>query len=262
MAKTKSVLYILTNPCLDGWIKIGITDDLAGRLQSLNNKTAIPLSYRVYATLKIESERLKMAEQIVHSYFDQYRAKEINEHGKVLRNREFFSITPEDAYAYLEEIRKFAQIDKTALEKHRESKTDKEAELIAEEAREISGRNTAGGDIDFASDNIRGLYEQFRNKILELGNKGITEEPQKHYIAFKTYKKNFVDIKIHKNSLVLFFNVKSGELPDERGLTRDLEAERHIGHHGNGDYDLRITDDKEFDYIMKLIKFSFEQNSK
>jgi predicted transport protein len=218
----------------------------------------------VYATLKISGERLKMAEQIAHSYFDKHRAKEINEYGKILRSREFFFIAPEDAYAYLEEIRKFAQIDKTALEKYKENKTDKEANLIAEEAREISERNTTGGDINFASDNIRKLYEQLRNKILEFGNRGeqIMEEQQKHYIAFKINRKNFIDVKIHKNSLVLFFNVKSGELPDERGLTRDLEIDGHIGHHGNGDYDLRLTDNKDLDYVVKLIKFSLEQNSK
>jgi predicted transport protein len=262
--KNKQVLYILTNPCLNGWIKIGITDDLEQRLRSLNNKTAIPLSYRVYATLSMNNGRLKTAEQIIHSYFDQYRAKELNEHGKTIRSREFFSVAPEEAYRYFEEIRKFAKLNKNALNKHKGNRLDNEIDKIVEEAREVSESHVVGGDINYANENIKKLYEQIKNRILKFGNDHIkiTEKPQKHYIAFKVNDKNFADIKIHRKSLVLFFNVKSGQFPDERGLARDLEIDGHIGHHGNGDYDLRITDDKNLEYIMKLIKFSLEKNLK
>ncbi|MDR2428730.1 MAG: GIY-YIG nuclease family protein [Candidatus Margulisbacteria bacterium] len=262
--KNQQVLYILTNPCLAGWIKIGIAGDLEQRLRSLNNKTAVPLSYKVYATLSIDNNRLKIAEQIVHSYFDRYRARELNEQGKPVRSREFFSIAPEEAYHYFEEIRKFAKLGKSTLEKHKKSKIDDEMEKIAEEAREVSEAHHTGGDINYANENIKNLYMQIKNRIFEFGNgrMRITEEPQRQYIAFKVNNKNFTDIKIHRKSLVLFFNIKSGQLPDKQGLARDLEINGHIGHHGNGDYDLRITDGKNLEYIVELIKFSLERNSK
>ena len=50
------LVYILTNPCLDGWVKIGMTDrnSVDERLNELNNSTSIPLSFRCYATYNVE----------------------------------------------------------------------------------------------------------------------------------------------------------------------------------------------------------------
>ena len=38
---SKGLVYILTNPCLDGWVKIGMTErnDIERRLQELNSPT-------------------------------------------------------------------------------------------------------------------------------------------------------------------------------------------------------------------------------
>ncbi|MDR2431747.1 MAG: GIY-YIG nuclease family protein [Candidatus Margulisbacteria bacterium] len=38
--RTADILYILTNPCLNGWVKIGITDNLEQRLKSQNGDSA------------------------------------------------------------------------------------------------------------------------------------------------------------------------------------------------------------------------------
>lgn len=50
-------VYILTNPCLDGWVKIGMKerDDIERRLRELNSPTNIPLSYRCYATYLLKT---------------------------------------------------------------------------------------------------------------------------------------------------------------------------------------------------------------
>lgn len=56
---SKGLVYILTNPCLDGWVKIGMTErnDINKRLQELNSPTNIPLSYRCYAVYEVENPR-------------------------------------------------------------------------------------------------------------------------------------------------------------------------------------------------------------
>lgn len=54
---SKGIVYILTNPCLDGWVKIGMTEhnDIERLLQKLNSPTNIPLSYRRYAVYEVEN---------------------------------------------------------------------------------------------------------------------------------------------------------------------------------------------------------------
>ena len=66
----KGLVYILTNPSMPDWVKIGFTDDenIEKRLRELNSSTAVPLSFRVYATLCVENPR--EIEQHVHALFD------------------------------------------------------------------------------------------------------------------------------------------------------------------------------------------------
>ena len=46
----KGLVYILTNPCLDGWVKIGMKerDDIESRLRELNSPTNIPAMQLIY----------------------------------------------------------------------------------------------------------------------------------------------------------------------------------------------------------------------
>ena len=63
----KGLVYILTNPSMPDWVKIGFTDneDIHQRLKELNSSTAVPLSFRVYATLAVENPR--EIEQHIHA---------------------------------------------------------------------------------------------------------------------------------------------------------------------------------------------------
>lgn len=94
------------------------------------------------------------------------------------------------------------------------------------------------------------LYEVFSERIEEMLS-DIKIEPKKHYVAFRKNKKNIVDFKIQKNQLKIWLNLKKGELNDNKQLFRDVSK---IGHLGNGDYELTITDDEELEYILSLIK--------
>ena len=104
---SKGLVYILTNPSLDGWVKIGMTErnDVETRLQELNAPANIPLSYRCYATYEVENP-LKV-EKHIHGIIDRVdnslHARERLDNGKI-REREFFRITPETAYGIFVDI--------------------------------------------------------------------------------------------------------------------------------------------------------------
>lgn len=97
----KGFVYILTNPCLDGWVKIGMTErsDIEGRLRELNAPTNLPLSYRCYAVYEVENPQI--VEKHIHSLIDRVdnslHARESLGNGRI-REREFFLISPETAF--------------------------------------------------------------------------------------------------------------------------------------------------------------------
>lgn len=94
------------------------------------------------------------------------------------------------------------------------------------------------------------LYGDFKQAILNLSPEiGIV--PKKMYIAFKKDRKNIADIQILNEGLKIFINMKKGDLEDPKKLTKDISK---VGHHGNGDYQIKVSDTKHLEYIMSLIK--------
>jgi predicted transport protein len=98
------------------------------------------------------------------------------------------------------------------------------------------------------------VYQNLKEKILNIGD-DINIVPKKVYIGYKR-KTNFFDVKIEKNDLWCWINLKKGELDDPKGLCRDITS---IGHYGNGDYDLRINEKSDLDYVMFLISQSYKK---
>ena len=104
---SEGIVYILTNPCLDGWVKIGRTGrgEIERRLRELNAPPNIPLSFRCYAVYEVENP--EMVEENIHNIIDQIddslHARELLENGRV-REREFFRISPETAYPIFKNI--------------------------------------------------------------------------------------------------------------------------------------------------------------
>lgn len=122
----------------------------------------------------------------------------------------------------------------------------KELKAVAEEIKVY----TEDDHLQNKSDSVIELYNSFKDSILNL-SPDIEIKPQKLYIAFKHKENNISDIEIQKGGLKIFINVKSGQLDDPKHLARDVNG---IGHWGNGDYELKATDDKNMEYIMSLIK--------
>lgn len=103
----KGMVYILTNPCLNGWVKIGMTErnDIAKRLQELNSPTNLPLSFRCYAVYEVDNplEVEKRIHSIIDRVDDSLHARERLDNGRI-REREFFKISPETAYGIFKDI--------------------------------------------------------------------------------------------------------------------------------------------------------------
>ncbi|WP_017496804.1 DUF5655 domain-containing protein [Flavobacterium sp. WG21] len=100
-----------------------------------------------------------------------------------------------------------------------------------------------------ASEEIKELYENFKNAILNLTD-DIEIVPKKLYIAFKK-NKNIADMVILKKGIKIFINLKKGELDDSKGLMKDVSEK---GHWGNGDYEIIVSDTHNLEYIMSLVK--------
>ncbi|WP_432481457.1 DUF5655 domain-containing protein [Moraxella sp. ZY200743] len=98
-------------------------------------------------------------------------------------------------------------------------------------------------------DEIKELYQEFKSAILNLAD-GIESKATKLYIGFKT-QSNFCSIYVLRNGLKIWINLKAGTLKDEKGLSRDVS---NIGHHGLGDYELKVNNNHHKEYIMSLIK--------
>jgi predicted transport protein len=99
------------------------------------------------------------------------------------------------------------------------------------------------------TEEIKELYETFKIAILNLSS-DIEVVPKKMYIAFKK-EKNIADIRVQHKNLVLWLNMKKGELNDPRKLTIDASSK---GHYGNGDYELHVSNSDNLEYIMSLVK--------
>lgn len=100
------------------------------------------------------------------------------------------------------------------------------------------------------SDETIELYEKFKAAILDL-SADIEVKPQKFYIAFKKGN-NISDIEIQKNGIKVSVNMKAGKLDDPKHLMRDVSVLK--GHSLNGDYEHKVDNDKDLEYIMSLVK--------
>ena len=88
-------IYIMTNPALNGMVKIGYATDVETRRQQLST-TALPYEYEIYATYETSGN---LEDKKLHKLIDN-----LNPDLRVSKNREFFVLEPEDAYELLESI--------------------------------------------------------------------------------------------------------------------------------------------------------------
>ena len=91
----KGFIYIMTNPALKDMVKIGYATDVDARRKQLST-TALPYEYEVYATYETSGN---LEDKKLHRMIDN-----LNPDLRVTSNREFFVMTPQEAYDLLEAI--------------------------------------------------------------------------------------------------------------------------------------------------------------
>ena len=100
---SSGVIYILTNPSFPEYVKIGYADDINKRLNQLNRSECIPFAFRVYATYEVNS---RLSDLKIHAIIDKLNPnlRSIDNFNGQKRVREFYAMSPEDAYSILEAI--------------------------------------------------------------------------------------------------------------------------------------------------------------
>ena len=103
MAQQKGVIYILTNPSFPEYVKIGFANDLEKRLKQLNRSETIPYAFRAYAIYEVEG---RLTDKRVHKLIDDLNPdlRSVETFDGKKRTKEFFAMSPEEAYAILEAI--------------------------------------------------------------------------------------------------------------------------------------------------------------
>ena len=91
----KGYIYIMTNPALPDMVKIGYATDVENRRKQLST-TALPYDYEVYATYETAGN---LEDKKLHKLIDN-----LNPDLRITKSREFFIMSPEDAYELLESI--------------------------------------------------------------------------------------------------------------------------------------------------------------
>lgn len=92
--KNYEYVYILTNPCMPDWVKVGKAKNIKNRISNLNEKTAVPLPFECFAALKVPAENVFNIEHGLHKFlgFSFQKEKEFFRTSKE-RVLEFFEAT-------------------------------------------------------------------------------------------------------------------------------------------------------------------------
>jgi predicted transport protein len=132
------------------------------------------------------------------------------------------------------------------------SRKDEKIEKVSREIKVY----TEEEHISRGTDDSVELYEKLKTFLLDFEN--VSVKPKKKYIAF-VGASNIVDVRIQKNAIKIWLNLKKGQLDDPKKIARDVS---NVGHWGNGDYEIRIWNDDNFEYILSLTKQAYLKNKK
>jgi len=148
----------------------------------------------------------------------------------------------------------FEQLQKTTAKES--IKTISKSDEIVEKVSKEVVVYTEQEHINKGNDEIQEIYYELKNRLQNLDN-SIEIQPKKLYISFKVNKSNFCDIEIQNRQIKMTINLKKGELQDINNFARDVS---NVGKWGNGDYQVKIDNSDDIDYVVGLIKQSLKKN--
>ena len=148
----------------------------------------------------------------------------------------------------------FEQIQKSSAKESIKtiSRTDETVETVSKEVRVYTEQDHLT-KVDFET---RELYEQFKERLLNMED-NVTVQPKKQTLGFKINNNIFCDIVLLGKGLKIYLNLKSGELQDQKNVSRDVS---NVGHWGNGAYEIKLIDLDDIDYILSLVKQALRMN--
>lgn len=209
----------------------------------LNNKAEFILEYNESSNDSLKREDVDWSQSkviFVSPVFNNYQKESIN-----------FRDLPFELW----EVKRFSN-DTISFNNIKPSKTSESINTIATTSEQINTVNkevvvyTEEEHLNKSSEDIVDLYNTIKEFILGLDDT-ITIKAKKLEIGFAYKNKIMVDIHLQKRALKMWLNTSYGTLDDSKEIARDVT---NIGHWGNGDYELQISNDDELEYIFSLIK--------
>lgn len=129
--------------------------------------------------------------------------------------------------------------------------SDNDKQKVNREIKKYTEEDTLNGK----SDDIKSLYYDLNEFILS-NYDDIEINHWKYYYVFKTNNKIVASAALLSNSIKAWINLKETEIDDIDNRIRNVS---NVGHHGVGDYELKINSDKDFYFFDKLFKQSYDE---
>lgn len=224
---SKGQIYVLSNPALEGFVKIGYASDgnLESRLKNLN--TAVPYRFRVCALYETDTDA--PSDKIIHALIDaidpELHVNAIDENGRPYTS-EFYKMSPEDACSLLKHITKVSGTEARLTIKEA-SQEEQQEEADAEGAREqLRNRRsnlrfsliglTPGDEVHFKNDPSE--------TAIVCDDKHVTYEGEKYSLTGLAQKLFDTDKPLQGPAFFTY----NGELLTDRRMRIEQEAEHEV----------------------------------
>lgn len=103
MSSSLGVIYIITNPSFPNYVKVGYTDGVEQFLKQLNRSECVPFAFQTYAVYEVSR---KFTDAELCAVIDRLKpdVRYVLNFGGKSNKREFYNMSPEEAYSLLETI--------------------------------------------------------------------------------------------------------------------------------------------------------------